>query len=709
MENNPQEQIDGNSDEEVLKRIRSRFAACEQAETKMREDAVDDINFCKGDQWQADVKTDRENEHRPCLTINRLPAHVRQVTNEQRQNRPAIKVNPVDDHADVETGEIIQGLIRHIEYSSNAEVAYDTAVDYQVRGGFGYFRLITEYADPTSFDQEIKLLRVRDPFSIYLDPDHQAPDGSDSEFGFAICSMSPSEYKRQWPGSIVGTSTDWAALGSTSGGWMNKDTVRVAEYYEKQYRKTRIYQLSDGRVVRADELKTEHLEGLKREDGIVPTIKKSRETHVVEVKWYKTNGTEILDKTDVFGSFIPIIPVYGDEYFVNGERTLESLIRHAKDPQRMYNYWKSAATEMIALAPKAPFIGVEGQFEDFEDEWKLANVQSQPYLQYKSITLPNGQPAPPPARQTYEPPVQALNQQAGECIEDIKATTGIFDAELGNRSAEQSGIAIQRRVNQSNTSNFHFGDNFKRSLRHAGCIILEWIPHIYNKEQAIRCLGVDNQQKIVTINKWFHEAGEDKGYFLDKGRYDVTIDTGPSFQTKRQEAVSAMMELTKALPNTMAVTADLLVRNMDWPEAQKIADRLKKALPPGIAEKDDDDSKQDLPPAAQQLLARAEQVMQQQQQVIGQQDEAIRMKKVEAESRERIEFAKMRNEIVLKMMEHDVAGAKAILDAELGEIEMRLQLLHENSKLVNEPGDGPQGGASSGQSTTTPTGGPPPG
>ncbi len=699
----------GNTDQDILARARARFSLCEEAEAEIREAAVDDIKFCTGDQWPADVKTARELDKRPCLTINRLTEQLRQVLNEQRQNRPAIKVNPVDDEADIETAEVIQGLIRHIEYSSNAEIAYDTASDGQVKGGFGYFRLITDYVDETSFDLDILIKRIRDPFSVYLDPDYTEPDGSDIEYGFIIDTMSKETYKRTFPNSTAAQMTDWSSIGSTSAGWMNKDDVRIAEYYEKQYKKTKIFLLDDGRVVKADDLDAETLMGLSRDGVTQPQIVNTRETEIAEVKWYKINGVEILDKTDVHGTYIPIIPVLGDEYFVDGKRVLESLVRHAKDPQRMYNYWKTAATEMIALAPKAPFIGQEGQFEGFEDQWKQANVKSYAFLQYRSVTSSGGQPAPPPQRGTYEPPVQAINQQAGACIEDIKATTGIYDASLGNKAQELSGVALQRRVNQSNITNFHFSDNFKRSLRHAGDILLEWIPEVYNKAQAVRVLGVDGQQKIVRVNELFDSnEGQQKGFFLGKGKYDVTIDTGPSYQTKRQEAVADMLDLTKSVPGAMQNALDLLVRNMDWPEAQKIADRLKKLLPPGLAENDDKDQAP-LPPQAQQAIAQAQHIMQQQSQLIAQQDDVIKTKKLEIESKERLEAMKMRNDIVLEFMKHDLAGAKALMDAEIGAIDARMELLHEQARIVNEPGDGqPNGAASPGQGQQ-PTGGASPG
>lgn len=704
---NPQQ--DGDSESDILARARERFTKAAEAEAEVRKEAVDDLKFVSGDQWPEDVKTARQLDKRPCLTINRLPEYVRQVTNEQRQSRPAIKVNPVDDNADIETAEIIQGMVRHIEYVSNAEIAYDTASDGQVRNGFGYFRLITQYVEPMSFEQEILIKRIRDPFSVYMDPDFTEPDGCDINYAFIIDTMSKDQYRQMFPDSKLSQFQDWSAIGSSTSGWMNKDECQIAEYYEKTLKRVKIYKLDDGRTVQQNQIPPELFKIIKGEapapEGFkVPRIVEERETDIPKIIWYKINGVEILDQTEVFGSYIPIVPVLGDEIFVNGKKILESVVRHAKDPQRMYNYWATAETEMIALAPKAPFIGYEGQFEGFEQQWQSANNKSFAFLQVKPIVLPGGGAAPLPQRNVYEPPVQAISNARTMSIEDIKATTGIYDAEMGNHSQEQSGVAIQRRVQQSNTSNFHFGDNFKRSLRHAGRIIVEWIPHVYSEAQAIRVLGADGQQKIVKINQVFHENGEEKSYYLGEGRYDVTVDTGPSYQTKRQEAVASMLDLTKSIPETMKNALDLLVMNMDWPEAQKIAARLKKTLPPGMAEPDQKDGEKPIPPEVQQALMQGQQIMQQQSQLIGEQDEVIRTKKLELESKERIELEKLRNNIVIEQMKHDAAHAQLAFEKEIAMIQQRLDLTHANQPIVQSESPGPQAAGSSGNNQPSPGG-----
>lgn len=667
------------SDEVILKRAKERFRLASEAESANRKEELDDLRFMVGDQWPLNVVQERKSDNRPCLTINRIPQFVRQITNDQRQNRPAIKVNSVDDQSDSETAKIFQGIIRHIEYNSHADIAYDTAFEAAVKNGLGYFRLVTEYSDPMSFQQEIIIKRIKDRLSVYLDHLSQEPDGSDAIWGIIFEEMSRDEYDALYPKSEAASMSDWDSLGNISDQWLKKDGVRIAEYYEKIFEEVEIVQLNDeDRTVIPKSQLTEDLQNL-----VVAT----RKTLVPKIKWYKINGLEILEETEVPGEFIPIIPVIGEEQLIEGKRILSGIIRHAKDPQRMYNYWASAETETIALAPRAPFIGVEGQFEGFEDKWKTANTRNHAFLEYKAKSI-GGQPAPPPQRNMVEPQVQAITQARAQSAEDLKATTGIYDATLGNRSNEQSGVAIQRRNIQAQTSNFHFIDNLSRSLRHAGRILVSWIPKVYDTPQVIRVIGDDGEVDMVKINQAFSEGGKDKSHFLDAGRYDVTVDTGPSFQTKRQESVASMLDLLRSAPQLMSVSGDLLVRNMDWPGAQEIADRIKKTLPPNITD-DGKDGKQPLPPQIQQQIMQQSQMIKLLSKELEENSEIIRTKRMELESRERIEMFKAQTDLNVEVMKHDAKDSQIAFLEEVKMIHKRLDLLNTNQPIGNDSGGEP--------------------
>jgi hypothetical protein len=678
MDLNEKRDLDPSSDEELIKLAKQRFQVAVEAETENRRQELEDQQFLTGEQWPMEIRNQRMLDMRPCLTVNRLPQFIRQVTNDQRQNRPSIKVNPCDSKATVDTAKILQGMIRHIEYNSHADIAYDTAFEYAASSGIGYFRIVTDYSDPMSFQQEILIKRIKDRFSVYLDPFYQEPDGSDCQWGFIFDDMSRDEFQVQFPDAKLSGMSDWSSLGDNQGMFINAEAVRVAEYYYKVWEEVELCLLSDKRCVEKKDLPDKLPDGLR--------VISERKSLVPKIKWAKINGIEVLDKTEIHGQWIPIIPVIGEEFIVEGRRILSGIVRNAKDPQRMYNYYASAATEMIALAPKAPFIGAEGQFEGYEDIWKSANFKNHSFLQYKPKTI-GGIAVPPPARTQFEPQVQSITVERQQASDELKAVTGIYDASLGNRSNEQSGIAIQRRNSQSQISNFHFIDNLSRSLRHAGRILINWIPEIYSSAQAVRIIGEDGEVKMQEINQLIPGPGGDKKtHFLDAGTYDCTVDTGPSFQTKRQEAVGSMLDLTKAAPQLMQMAGDILVRNMDWPGSSEIADRIKRSLPPQITSDDEGDP---IPPQAKQQMTQMSTMIQKLSQELDASTKVIENKSLELMSKERIAAMEQKTQLAIELMKHDQKDAATIFQAEQDHIDRQLDIdRQQQESLLNNSGAG---------------------
>lgn len=698
------------SDRDIIDEASKRFALVSDAESEIRRLALEDLKFRKGEQWPDAIEQERARDGRPCLVINKVPQFVNQITNDQRQNRPSIKVHPVDDHADVETAKTIQGLVRHIEYNSNADVAYDTAFESAVVGGRGFWRVLTEYADPLSFDQEILIKRIRNAFSVFFDPYSQEPDGSDANFAFIVEDLSPEEYRNRFPNSKLASRSEWDSIGNAAPDWIQSDSARVAEYFTKEFERKELVLLSDGQTL----LKSELPADLPSELRVIRT----RTAAVPVIKWYKLNGIEILEKTDWLGIYIPVVPVYGAELDVDGKRVLEGVVRNAKDPARMYNYWASAETEAIALAPRAPFVAAEGQLEGHESEWASANRRNHSVLRYKPVSV-GGQPVPPPQRNAFEPAVQAITQARMLASDDLKSTTGIYDASLGNRSNETSGVAIQRRNIQAQTSTFHFIDNLTRSLRHTGRILIDLIPKIYDTARTARIIGEDGEQRIVKLNQPFVENGKEVLYALDTGKYDVTVDVGPSFASKRQEAVNSMLEVTRAYPNLAQIAGDLLVKNMDWPGAQEFAERIKKTLPPNLID-DRKGPQAEVPPQVQQQLQQMGQMVEQLTQQLQAANQKIETKSIELESKERIEMAKLETEATIAFAKLQSAESIELLVQQIAEIDGRQKLLGFDQPFPsNESPQPPQnfapedGGADGagyvGQDAMNPTGGESPG
>jgi hypothetical protein len=562
------------SDDDILEEARAAFQLAADAEAENRREALDDLRFARlGEQWPEKVRRERELEGRPCLTINRLPAFIRQVVNDARQNKPAIAVHPVDSGADPGTAEVFNGLIRHIERSSDAEVAYDTALDFAVTCGLGYFRINTRYAADDSFDQDLAIERVANPFAVYGDPESTAADSSDWNTAFVVDTVPRAAFEARWKGAQA---VDWDAddHGRLARPWMDGDRVMVAEYWRRERVSRTILALSDGQVVEEGVYAAQK----PMFDALgVKVVGRPRQASGHKVTQRIVTGAEVLETVDWAGRFIPIVPVYGEELMVDGRRRLRSLVRDAKDPQRMFNYWRTTSTELVALAPKAPFIGRKGAFETDSAKWASANVQSHAYIEYDGPE--------PPMRQGFAGVPAGALQEAMNASDDMKSIMGLYDASLGARSNETSGRAIMARQREGDVSTFHYIDNLTRAIRHAGRVLLDLIPKVYGTARVVRVLGPDGAAQSVGVAPGgAAKAGEalkavGRIYDLGAGKYDLTVRSGPSFTSRREEAANQMIELIRAYPAAAPLLGDLLARNLDWPGADEIAGRLAALLP----------------------------------------------------------------------------------------------------------------------------------
>jgi hypothetical protein len=605
--------------EEILAVARSRMTMAMSAFSQTREDELDDLRFYAGSpdnqwQWPADVLQTRGAVQgqtinaRPCLTINKLPQHVHQVTNEQRMNRPGIKVIPADDKADVDMADVFNGVIRHIEYISDADVAYDTACENQVSFGEGYIRLLTEYCDEDTFDQDIKIGRIRNSFSVYMDPMIQDPTGADARWCFVTEDLTKAEYERLYPDAAPISTLMSLGVGDQSiAQWIGENTIRIAEYFYIEYEKHTLNLYPGNQTA---------FTGTPEDKALRAMFGKpirTREADRKKVKWCKINGYEILEEREWAGAYIPVVRVVGNEFEVDGQMYVSGLVRNAKDAQRMYNYWVSQEAEMLALAPKAPFIGYGGQFEGYEQQWKTANTNNWPYLEVNP-DVTDGQGAVLPLPQRAQPPMASsgLLQAKAGAAEDIKSATGQYNASLGMTSNERSGKAILARQREGDIGTYHYVDNLARAIRHIGRQLVDLIPKIYDTERIARIIGEDGEPDTVKMNPMQEEPVkrivDQEGNLIEKiynpsvGKYDVRVITGPGYATKRQEALESMAQLLQGNPQLWQVAGDLFVKNMDWPGAQDLAKRFKKTIDPKVLADEDDPA---LAAANQQMEAMA--------------------------------------------------------------------------------------------------------
>jgi Phage P22-like portal protein len=581
---------------------------CNDADTMNRQEGLEDLKFVNGDQWPVELQNSRNLESRPVLTINKLDGYCRQVTNQQRQQRPRIKVHATNNEADVKTADVIEGMCRHIEVNSNADNAYDTAFDHAVRMGWGYWRITTDYVKEDSFDQEIFIESIPNPFTVYFDPNSEKVDGSDAERCLITTMMSKAKFRKLYPDNDDGTSFTQRGTGDTQSEWITKEDIRIAEYFYVYRESATLYQLSNGTSTFAD---GKDFKARLQAAGI--EIIGERKSYKRTIKWKKLTAMEVIEERDWPGQFIPVVPVYGRHVVIGDKRHKFGMVRHAKDAQRMYNFWQTTITESVALAPKAKWIMAEGQDEGHESEWAAANVKSFPLLRYKQTDI-DGQPAPPPQRLQPEPPPSGVMAAAAGINTDIATLMGIYDPSQ-QLPGNISGKALNGQQQQVDLTNFDFYDNLTKSIAQTGKIILDLIPHIYDSQRVMRIIGDDGKPDLVQINQ---PSQDDQGVYkvmhdMTVGQYDVVMDTGPGFNSKRQAAVEAMMPLVNGNPELFKVAGDLVFRNMDFPGAEVIADRLAAANP--MAQIDD---KSPIPPQVQMQLKQNQAQMQQLQQQLQQ-------------------------------------------------------------------------------------------
>jgi hypothetical protein len=603
-----------------------------------RAEALDDVRFSNGDQWPVDVQNSRLLEARPCLTINKVDAYCRQIVNQIREQRPRIKAHGMNTQTNEKQAQIITGICRHIELQSDADQAYINAVDYAVRMGWGYIRVHTDYVKDDSFDQEIYIRPIENPFTVYFDPNSIMVDGSDADRCLITTLISKKSFSAMYPDAEIDQGFVSRGTGDVMGDWVQKEEIRIAEYWYTVRESVELLQLSDGSSIYADDVDKDLMEKLGVE------VINQRTTIRKKIKWAKVTAMQVLEEGEWAGRYIPIIPVYGQSTIVQGKHKRFGLVRMAKDPQRMYNYWSTALTETVALAPKAKWILAEGQDEGHESEWAEANNASKPYLRYKQTDI-DGRPAPPPIRQSPEQPPTGVMAAMQSMNLDLQAVIGIYDPNQLPQGI-QSGKAIQGQQMQADMTNMHYYDNLTRSIRQVGRVILDLIPHIYDTERAMRIIGDDGKPEIMTINeRKMDESGIERILNdMSVGEYDVVMDTGPGYNSKRLESVDAMMALFQAEPSLVQVAGDLLVRNMDFPGADVIADRM--AINNPLAQIDD---MSEIPPAIQMKLKQgAAQVQQLTQQ--------LQQAQMMIQQRQDIEQVKQDNETKRELMRQTTKG-----------------------------------------------------
>lgn len=592
-------------DERILREAKTRLEYCSQKEGECRKNFLEDLKFANGDsnngyQWPNDIQTNRNREKRPCLTINKTHQHNLQIINDAKQNKAAIKIRPVGNEATYEASEVYEGIIRHIEYISNASDAYDTGVKFQVEGGIGYWRVVTDYVGDDTFDQEIYIRRIKDPLTVYLDPDISEIDGSDAMFGFVFTDMKRELAREKYPDfkHVMGQ----AAIGDSSG-WVDEDHVRIAEYFRRVKKKDRLISFKHPTTGEQHTMLESKLPPAIAKPIIDDPISQVRGVEGYEVEWFLFIGNEIADRRPWAGTTIPIVRCIGEETIIDGKIDRKGHTRALKDPQRIYNYWSSSAVEFVALQGKSPFVGPAAAIEGYETYWREANTQNFSMLPYKHVD-DDGQPIPAPQR--AQPPVFAPAYIQGMQVaqNEMGMVSGQQEATFGEKSNERSGKAINERQRAGDKATYHFTDNQAIAIRYTGKIILELIPVVYDTKRVVNIMANDGAASQVTIDPsarmaFFQQqqtTGETAKIILNPkiGKYDVQADVGPAYATRRQEAFNALSQILSQSSELIPLVGDLLFKAADFPMAEEVAERLERMVPPQA-------KGEGIPPAVQQM------------------------------------------------------------------------------------------------------------
>ena len=668
----------GESDAKVLERARARLRRGLEFEDENRAHALECLKFRNLEQWDPEVKNLREKDpegSRPCLVMDKTNQYLNQVVNDYRQNRPAIKVRPMDD-GDEEVAEILQGIVRHIEDRSGADIAYDTAYEASVDGGFGYLRVLTEFVDEVSFDQDLRIVRVKNRFTVVLDPDRDYPHRP-SRWGFVMEKVLRADFKQEFPDADpMPFDTD----GNMYDGWCFEDYVIVAEYFEVVSEKKTLCLWPDGQTSVKDA-------NNPRYAGLTPV--RERDTQIDMVKWYKLTAAETLDRRDWPGKFIPIVEFVGTDIDIEGKSHKNGLLKGAMTPQAIHNYAASSFVEGVMLAPRASWVAAEGQIEGYEELYRTAHRRSISLLPYKPVVADGGVMVPPPQR--VQPPGLSVGwmQTMQNTEHDIQASMGLYANTMLGQGDAQSGKQELIQQRRGDTGTFHYADNATRSIRFLGSMLLDLIPKVYDSARVVRIVGEDGEADEASIDpqqqapvRQVPERAEDgtvrtikKIYNLSTGRYDVAVTTGPSYATKRIEAVDWLTQLVQAKPELLNIAGDILFRNMDAPGADQLAKRMKALLPPQVQameEENDSSGPQVQTPRGPVSVSEAGQIIAQLEQAMGQAQAVIESKELAAKEAEAAKVKVAEGELDLKR--HAEAADQAAKASEIGQRDRELEL-----------------------------------
>lgn len=581
---------------QIIQEAQDRWKVDYDWEHDSRMLAMEDYKFACGDsennfQWPENVQNDRggPSSAKPMLTINKVRQNNLQIINDARKNKPAITFRPVGNGATAQSAQIWNGLARRIESQSMAQSIYDRATEYLVKMGFGFWRITTEYVNENTFDQEIYIRPVVDPWSCLLDSNAKLPDRSDARHGFLSEDVARDDFELKYP--QFKDIPPQLALTEGGNSWVTKDKIRVAEYYRQEQRMDTLYAYvpQDAGTTAPVMIYKSDLKDPAMLERVKSGAKREREVMRLAVRWYLIVGSELVDEADWPSKYVPLVQIVGEETIIDNQFDRKGHTRYLKDPQRMYNYFSSGAVEYGALQTKTPWIATVEAIEEHENDWNSANTENKSVLVYNGFGDDGTTKIEAPSR--VQPPVSAPLCVDGMKIasDEIMTASGQYAATMGGQGNERSAKAIMERQRQGDTATYHFIDALSIGVRKTGKIMMDLAPKIYDTKRIIQIIQEDGKTLEVQMDPGAKKAYEEQQledqaaveriFNPAVGTYEVLIDVGPDWGTKREEAFNAFSMLLGQAPNLIPYLADLLMRAGDFPMAETAAERLYRMLP----------------------------------------------------------------------------------------------------------------------------------
>lgn len=631
IDNNDELELDPkiNDDESLLEEALERFKSAKSAWKDIHVNYVDDVKFANGEQWDENVAKIRKQENRSTMVYNKIIQNAKYILNNARMNVPAIKTSPVSGNASKNTAKIFDGIIKYIEYNSQAKNAYINALKGVTLGGIGAFRVLPEYDEYTELELVIK--KIPDPTTVLVDPNASKSCFQDAEYCFVINWLDKELFRKEYPDATCDPIDDSVR------DWYSKDKVQVVEYWYKL----------DGKFKQA-----------------------------------LITGSEVLSRDDDYvGVYMPIVFITGEEYVVDNIREFKGIVRDVKDIQRQINYSKSETADYLARTAKQQWLVEAEQIADYQDIWDSNNVSQFNYLPYKATSSAGKpdiiNPAIPPS---------GLIESSKESEEDLRRSIGIRDP-LEDLPRTSSGKAIGLQISQSNIGTYNLYDSLNEGIIYLGKILVDLIPYYYDYKDIIQIMGEDGQITTVPLNVPYNDGGEQVVHSLKSGRYAVRISSGPSYESQRQETTDRLVDLVAKYPPMMQMAGDLIVKNLNFVGADELAARLQASIPPQIlaaSNPSNGDNKQQLQVTQAQLAQ-----MQQQMQMLMQenmqlkQEQATKAQAQMMKHQQEMELAdtKFKHEVALREIDakadNELEAAKMAHDVATNHIEHQTKIFEK--------------------------------